>query len=50
MWVIFAVNFVGTLIKRRERHLYVALWFYLASIITVAILHIFNNLSIPAVP
>ncbi len=50
IWVVFAVNFVGTLIKRRERHLYVALWFYLASIITVAILHIFNNLSIPAGP
>ncbi|MBK8645348.1 MAG: cytochrome-c oxidase, cbb3-type subunit I [Gemmatimonadetes bacterium] len=48
VWVIFAVNFVGTLLKRRERHLYVALWFYLASIITVAVLHIFNNLSVPA--
>ena len=48
VWVVFAVNFIGTLVKRRERHLYVALWFYLASIITVAILHIFNNLSIPA--
>ena len=46
--VIFAINFIGTLIRRRERHLYVALWFYLASIITVAILHIFNNLAIPA--
>jgi cytochrome c oxidase cbb3-type subunit I/II len=50
VWVIFAINFIGTLIKRRERHLYVALWFYLASIITVAILHIFNNLSMPAGP
>ncbi len=50
IWVIFAINFIGTLVKRRERHLYVALWFYLASIITVAILHIFNNLSIPAGP
>ena len=48
IWVVFAVNFIGTLIKRRERHLYVALWFYLASIITVAILHIFNNLAVPA--
>ncbi|MCC7053162.1 MAG: cytochrome-c oxidase, cbb3-type subunit I [Gemmatimonadaceae bacterium] len=50
VWVAFAVNFVGTLIKRRERHLYVAIWFYLASIVTVAILHIFNNLSLPAGP
>ncbi len=48
VWVAFGVNFVGTMIKRRERHLYVALWFYIASIVTVAILHIFNNLSIPA--
>jgi cytochrome c oxidase cbb3-type subunit I/II len=46
--VAFAVNFFGTLIKRRERHMYVALWFYIASIVTVAILHIFNNLSMPA--
>ncbi|MCC6929687.1 MAG: cytochrome-c oxidase, cbb3-type subunit I [Gemmatimonadaceae bacterium] len=50
VWVIFAINFIGTLIKRRERHLYVALWFYIASIITVAVLHIFNNLSMPAGP
>ena len=48
VWVAFAVNFFGTLAKRRERHIYVALWFYIASIVTVAILHIFNNLSIPA--
>ena len=50
VWVLFAVNVIGTLIRRRERHIYVAIWFYLASIITVAILHIFNNLSIPAGP
>ncbi len=37
VWVIFAVNFFGTIVKRRERHLYVAIWFYIASIITVAI-------------
>ena len=48
VWVVFAVNFFGTLIRRRERHIYVALWFYIASIVTVAILHIFNNLSMPA--
>ncbi|MFN8574193.1 MAG: cytochrome-c oxidase, cbb3-type subunit I [Gemmatimonadaceae bacterium] len=50
VWVIFAVNFIGTMMKRREKHLYVALWFYIASIVTVAILHIFNNLSVPAGP
>ena len=48
VWVAFAINFFGTLVKRRERHIYVAIWFYIASIITVAVLHIFNNLSVPA--
>jgi cytochrome c oxidase cbb3-type subunit I/II len=48
VWVAFAINFFGTLVKRRERHIYVAIWFYIASIVTVAILHIFNNLSVPA--
>ncbi len=48
VWVVFAINFFGTIANRRERHLYVAIWFYIASIVTVAILHIFNNLSIPA--
>jgi cytochrome c oxidase cbb3-type subunit I/II len=48
VWVIFAVNFFGTLAVRRERHLYVAIWFYIATIVTVAVLHIFNSLAIPA--
>jgi cytochrome c oxidase cbb3-type subunit I/II len=48
VWVVFAVNFFGTIVKRRERHLYVAIWFYIATIITVALLHIFNSLAIPA--
>lgn len=43
----FGVNFFMTLITRRERHMYVALWFYIATIVTVAILHIFNNLWVP---
>ncbi len=47
VWVIFGLNFVMTLVKRRERHMYVALWFYIATIVTVAVLHIFNNLVIP---
>jgi cytochrome c oxidase cbb3-type subunit I/II len=50
VWVAFAINLFGTIAKRRERHLYVAIWFYIASVVTVAILHIFNNLSIPAGP
>jgi len=48
VWVAFAINFFGTIARRRERHIYVAIWFYIASIVTVAILHIFNNLSVPA--
>jgi cytochrome c oxidase cbb3-type subunit I/II len=48
VWVAFAINFFGTLAKRREKHIYVAIWFYIASIVTVALLHIFNNLSVPA--
>ncbi len=51
VWVgFFAVNFFGTLIRRRERHMYVALWFYIATIVTVAILHVFNSLALPAGP
>ena len=49
VWVgFFGVNFMMTLIKRRERHMYVALWFYIATIITVALLHVFNNLVVPS--
>lgn len=48
IWIIFAINFFGTIRKRRERHLYVAIWFYIASIITVGLLHVFNNLVLPA--
>ncbi|MCC6675838.1 MAG: cytochrome-c oxidase, cbb3-type subunit I [Phycisphaerales bacterium] len=49
VWVaFFGVNFFGTLARRRERHMYVALWFYIATIITVAVLHVFNNLVVPA--
>ena len=47
IWVAFAVNFFGTIVKRREKHIYVAIWFYIATIITVAVLHIINNLELP---
>jgi len=48
VWVgFFGVNFFGTLKRRRERHMYVALWFYIATIVTVAVLHVFNNLWVP---
>lgn len=47
IWVAFGANLIGTMIKRRQRHLYVAIWFYLATFVTVAVLHIFNNIEIP---
>lgn len=47
IWVVFALNFFLTLARRRERHLYVALWFYMASILAIAVLHIVNNLAVP---
>ncbi|MEM9826432.1 MAG: cytochrome-c oxidase, cbb3-type subunit I [Planctomycetota bacterium] len=43
----FGVNFFMTLVNRRERHMYVALWFYIATIVTVTVLHVFNNLVVP---
>jgi cytochrome c oxidase cbb3-type subunit I/II len=48
VWVVFAVNLFGTILTRREKHLYVAIWFYIATAITVAMLHIVNSLAIPA--
>ena len=48
IWVVFAINFFGTMAKRRERHIYVALWFYIATILAVAVLHIGNSLEMPA--
>ena len=47
VWVVFTVNLLGTIIKRRERHMYVAIWFYIATAITVAMLHIVNSLALP---
>ena len=47
VWVAWAINMFATLIKRREKHIYVAVWFYLATIITVAMLHIGNSLNLP---
>ncbi len=47
VWVAYLVAFGGTVIKREEPHIYVANWFFLAFIITVAVLHIGNNISIP---
>ncbi len=47
VWVAYLLVFMGTLFKRKEPHIYVANWFYLAFIVTVAMLHIVNNLSVP---
>lgn len=47
VWVAFGINMIWTILIRRERHLYVAIWFYIATFVTVALLHIFNNLEIP---
>lgn len=47
VWVAFGWNLIGTILKRRQRHLYVAIWFYLATFVTVAVLHIFNSLALP---
>lgn len=47
VWVVFGWNMFGTIIKRRERHLYVAIWFYIATFVTIALLHITNSMEIP---
>ncbi len=47
IWVVFGWNMFGTIIKRRERHLYVAIWFYIATFVTVAMLHIVNSFELP---
>jgi cytochrome c oxidase cbb3-type subunit I/II len=47
IWVVFGINMIGTILKRRERHLYVAIWFYIATWVTVAMLHIVNSFEIP---
>lgn len=50
VWVIFGINMFGTILKRRESHLYVAIWFYIATWVTVAMLHIVNSFEIPFSP
>lgn len=47
VWVVFGLNMMGTIIKRRERHMYVAIWFYIATFVTVAVLHIVNSIELP---
>ncbi|MBT8381281.1 MAG: cytochrome-c oxidase, cbb3-type subunit I [Ignavibacteria bacterium] len=47
VWVAFGINMFATIIKRREKHMYVAIWFYIATWITVTVLHIVNSIEIP---
>jgi len=47
VWVIFGINMFGTILKRREKHLYVAIWFYIATWVTVALLHIVRSIELP---
>lgn len=47
VWVSWGANMIGTLIKRRERHIYVAIWFYIATFVAVTLLHVFNSLALP---
>ncbi|MDS9468541.1 cytochrome-c oxidase, cbb3-type subunit I [Paracoccus sp. MBLB3053] len=47
VWVVYLAVFLGTILKRKEPHIYVANWFYLSFIVTIAMLHIVNNLSVP---
>jgi len=47
VWVVFGINMFGTILQRREKHLYVAIWFFIATWITVAMLHIVNSFEMP---
>ena len=47
IWVVWGWNMFATILNRRVKHLYVAIWFYIATFVTVAILHIFNSFEIP---
>ncbi|RNC84657.1 MAG: cytochrome-c oxidase, cbb3-type subunit I [Balneola sp.] len=48
IWVVFGVNMIMTIMKRREKHIYVAIWFYIATFVTVAVLHVVNSFEVPA--
>ncbi len=47
LWVVFGINMIGTIIVRRVKHMYVAIWFYIATFVTVAVLHIFRSFELP---
>jgi cytochrome c oxidase cbb3-type subunit I/II len=47
IWVVFGLNLIMTTVKRRTKHIYVAIWFYIATFVTVAVLHIVNSINLP---
>jgi cytochrome c oxidase cbb3-type subunit I/II len=47
VWVVFTINLLGTIFKRREKHIYVSLWFYISTVLTIALLHVVNSIEIP---
>ncbi|MFZ1685404.1 MAG: cytochrome-c oxidase, cbb3-type subunit I [Candidatus Zixiibacteriota bacterium] len=47
VWIIFGYNMFGTIVKRREKHMYVAIWFYIATWVTVTVLHVVNSVELP---
>jgi cytochrome c oxidase cbb3-type subunit 1 len=47
LWVMFSINVLGTLVKRREKQMYVSLWFLIATVVTVAVVYLLNNLEVP---
>ncbi|MCZ7556687.1 MAG: cytochrome-c oxidase, cbb3-type subunit I [Bacteroidia bacterium] len=47
IWVVWGWNMIGTILKRREKHMYVAIWFYISTLVTVAVLHIVNSFEVP---
>jgi len=47
IWLVFGANMIGTIIKRRTSHIYVAIWFYIATFVTITVLHVVNSLAIP---
>lgn len=47
VWLVFGWNMIGTIVRRRERHMYVAIWFYIATFVTVAVLHVVNSFEMP---
>ncbi|MDF1544137.1 MAG: cytochrome-c oxidase, cbb3-type subunit I [bacterium] len=47
VWIVFGINMFGTIFKRRERHMYVAVWFYIATWVTITLLHVVNSIELP---